>query len=131
MPRGRPRKPTAVLELSGAFKKDPKRKQARKQEPKAKGKIGPYPGSMKKSTEKDAYDLIVSLAPEGVLTEADQLFVYQMAQILHASWQGFIKSADRQQLLAGFSKLGMNPSDRTRLQIPESSKPKNRWSDVE
>jgi hypothetical protein len=39
----RPRKPTAALELKGAFKKDPQRKAERKDEPKPSGAVGHAP----------------------------------------------------------------------------------------
>jgi hypothetical protein len=130
MARGRPPKPTKVLELSGAFKKDPKRKKDRKNEPKPEGTIGPYPGDRAQCSQKDAYDLIVSSAPIGVLTPSDQPFVEEMARLLHLSWTNKATASERQLLMTGFGKIGMNPSERSRLHITKPEKPKNRWSDV-
>lgn len=130
MTRGRPRKPTQVLELSGAFKKDPQRKRARANEPQPLGSLPPYPGSMEGGTQEDAYNLIVATAPPGVLTDADLITVLELSRILCLSWRDACTASERHLLLATLGKLGMNPSDRTRLQVAPEKKPKNRWSDV-
>lgn len=128
MPRGRPPKPTKVLELNGAFKKDPQRKRARKNEPKPKGPIGPWPGESEGKTEEDAYKMILDTAPPGVLADSDQIFVWVMAKLLKRVWSGEARVSETQLLVTGLGKLGMNPSERTRLQLGPKEKPKNRWS---
>lgn len=130
MVRGRPPKPTQVLELSGAFKKDPKRKRARTNEPQPKGQIGAWPGESKGRTEEQAYNMILETVPANVLADSDQMFVWILAKLVFKIWNGEAKAAEIQMAMAGLGKLGMNPSERSRLQMGPKEKPKNRWSDV-
>ena len=60
---GRKRKPTAVLEMSGAFKKNPDR---RRNEPESTGPLGSPPESFSKP-EVEAWRVLVERAPTGVL----------------------------------------------------------------
>jgi hypothetical protein len=63
----RPNKPTALLELNGAFKKDPARRRAREHEPKPSGPLGEPPASFPPN-QKQAWLELSSQAPPGVLT---------------------------------------------------------------
>lgn len=128
MPRGRPPKPTKLLELSGAFKKDPQRKRARQNEPVPKGQIRDYPGDMADATQEDIYKLILETAPDGVVTDTDFLPIWNLARLQHRVCQGIAKVAELQALMAGLGRLGMNPSDRARMQLGTQEKPKNRWA---
>jgi hypothetical protein len=130
MTRGRPPKATKVLELNGAYKKNPQRRKDRANEPQTTGPLPPYPGSMEGRTQEDAYNLIVASAPLGVLTDADLLTVLEMSRLLFLSWNDACTASERHLLLTMLGKLGMNPSDRARLQVAPKEKPKNRWSDV-
>ena len=67
----RPRKPTAALELSGAFAKNPQRKGARANEPKPEGEIGAPPGYFDKDTAAIWHEYVAEAAP-GVLTVSDR-----------------------------------------------------------
>lgn len=68
---GRPRKPTAVLEDTGAFAKDPQRRAARENEPQPNGPIGEPPDYFNQ-TEVAIWAEFVDEAPDGVLTKADR-----------------------------------------------------------
>ena len=68
---GRPRKPTAVLEDTGAFKHDPKRGLARANEPKPVGPVGEPPAYFDAS-HREVWDEYIAEAPRGVLTTADR-----------------------------------------------------------
>jgi len=129
MSRGRPPKPTGVLELSGAFKKNPKRKKARTNEPETQGPIGSFPVG-RGLTQEDAYNWIKEKAPLGVLTDSDEIDIVQAAILLCKVMTGTAKAADHQLLSAKLGKFGMNPSDRSKLHLGDKQKPKNRWSDV-
>jgi hypothetical protein len=129
MSRGRPPKPTKVLELSGAFKKDPKRKKARANEPTAEGQLGDCPVERGKTLE-DAYAWIKERAPKTVLTLTDEIEVWHAAKLLTKVANDKAKSADHQQLSALLGKMGMNPSDRSKLHVVKTEKPKNRWSEI-
>jgi hypothetical protein len=112
----RPRKPTAVLDARGAFKKNPQRRRAG--EPIVREPIGASPPDFDQ-LQREAYQQIVSQAPIGVLTEADNLAV-EMASTLLAQFRkdrdGFPVMAYGKliQLLGTF---GMTPSDRSKLNI--------------
>lgn len=126
MARGRPPKPTNLLELSGAFKKHPERKRARQAEPVPKGKIPAFQDFTGKTWE-DAYNLILATVPDRVLSGSDYIMVMETAKLLWKSWNEDIKSCDRVLLMASLGKLGMNPSDRARLRV-EPEKKSNRWA---
>ena len=67
----RPRKPTAVHELSGAFIKNPARKRARANEPKSNGDIGDPP-SYFDAAHKAIWREYIDECPPGVLAKADR-----------------------------------------------------------
>ena len=124
---GRPRKPTALLELTGAFKRNPQRWRARSNEPKPTGPIGDYP-SDRAVTPADIWDELVIQCAPGVLQKYDRVALEMTADLLakyRASQIGpdgarcfpsidtkYIALLDK--LLARF---GMNPSDRTKLSV--------------
>ncbi|MDP9039823.1 MAG: hypothetical protein M3O02_11220 [Acidobacteriota bacterium] len=68
---GRPRKPTAVLEATGAFQKDPRRAEARANEPKANGPIGDPPAYFDNVHRAIWFELIDE-CPSGVLAKSDR-----------------------------------------------------------
>ena len=112
----RPRKPTAVLDARGAFKKNPQRK--RSGEPVVREPIGACPDSFD-ALQREAYMQIVGQAPLGVLTEADNLAV-EMASTLLAQFRqdryGFpVQSYGK--LIQLLGTFGMTPSDRAKLSI--------------
>ena len=120
--------PTQVLELSGAFKKNPQRK--RTGEPVPSGPIGP-PHSSLNADEIAAYNELVSLAPPNVLTNADGWSVELAARIMAAIRKGDnVRASEQATLVTLLGKLGMNPSDRSRLTTPpdESCNTDDPWA---
>jgi hypothetical protein len=120
----RPRTPTNVLELRGSLKKHPDRARERENEPDATDEIGDPPDWF--SPEQDAcWREIVSLAHPGTLSQADRLIVEHGAHLLaelraeqwkvHPTllirWEGFL------------AKLGMTPSDRSKVSSTLKGKP--------
>ena len=69
--KGRPRKPTAVLEATGAFRKNPQRAAARANEPKPNGPIGKPPAYFD-AAHKKVWKELVGESQRGVLTKADR-----------------------------------------------------------
>ena len=112
----RPRKPTAVLDARGAFKKDPQRK--RHGEPIVKTPIGEAPADFNE-LQRAAYRQIMEQAPPGVLTSADTVTVEALANLLalfRSDRANFpIPAYGRMQSLLG--TLGMTPADRSKLSI--------------
>ncbi len=130
MAKGRPPKSTKVLELSGAFKKNPQRKKARENE--LQPLQGDFPGfrSMEGKSQEAAFDLIVACVPPGVLTPSDWITVHEMSRLLFLSWNDACTASERHLLMAMLGKFGMTPADRVKLHGPAKEKPKNKWSDV-
>ncbi|MCB2217448.1 MAG: P27 family phage terminase small subunit [Desulfobulbaceae bacterium] len=109
------RKPTAVMEKSGAFKKNPNR---RRVDPETVGPIGECPTYFDEA-ERTVWAEIVSTAPQNVLTAADNLIVETLARSIaqmRATPAGDIKPAMLAQIRQGLSSLGMSPADRSRVQ---------------
>lgn len=113
----RPRTPSNVLEMRGAFKKDPARGRARAKEPVAAGDIGEPPAHLAPEA-RACWVEIVALAHAGTLCSSDRLIVEHGAQLLaqlrtddwqvHPTllirWEGFL------------ARLGMTPADRSKVQ---------------
>lgn len=112
----KPRTPTNVLELTGAYAKNPKRR--RPPEPEPRGEIGDAPVHLKES-EKATWRELVALAHEGTLCQADRLHVEHVARLL-----AYVRSLERYddpqlflRLESGLAKLGMTPADRSRVAV--------------
>ena len=124
---GRPRTPTNVLELRGAFKHDPQRR--RDGEPEGVGEIG-EPSERLTELQREAWLEVVALCPVGVLTGSDRVFVDQIAELRALQWEGSITSTDRKILIGLLGKVGMNPSDRASLSVAPKGKPVNEFADL-
>jgi phage terminase small subunit len=132
----RPLTPTAVLEQNGAFEHDPQRRAAREGEPAGRGVLGDPPERFT-PLQRDAWYELELLAPEGVLTGSDRVMVEMYCQLVarmrgEPDAEGYprpLKAAEFTQLLNILGRLGMTPSDRARLKVPEKSKkPANRFA---
>lgn len=150
----RPRKPTSVLELSGAFKKDPQRKRAN--EPKELRALGDPPDRLPAEAI-PFWNELIAIAPRGVLTIADrwavelaatlmakatrdcpsveqvvellkydELLTDDLKKLLHRQAISAAELATLRSLLAA---LGMTPADRSKLSVP-TEKPKNPFADL-
>jgi hypothetical protein len=109
-------------ELSGAFEKHPERKAARAREPKPKGPLGPPPASFDPETYTGAklmaiwYEL-VSQVPPGVATSADRWHVELACRLMHRIRNSSAKAGDYSRLDVLLGKMGMNPADRSKVNI--------------
>lgn len=110
----RPRKPSAVLQLKGAFNKDPQRK--RDAEPVPSDGIGDPPDHFAVAHCK-AWHEVVSIAPPGVLFNSDRLALEMFVCLLvefRGNPNGFHQAKlGRLESLCG--KFGMTPSDRSKI----------------
>ncbi|MGR9056067.1 hypothetical protein ACU8NH_09175 [Rhizobium leguminosarum] len=116
----RPRKPTAALELKGAFKKDPQRKTARKGEPKPDGKIGVAPDAF------DAAEVALwnELAGYGFwLTDCDRLMLEIAVKLMVMFRKNTLDGGGISKLIAALAKLGFSPTDRSKVQAPGDKEP--------
>jgi hypothetical protein len=117
---GRPRKPTAVLELTGAFRKNPQR---RRTDPVATGPLGDPPAHFTAELVSMWHEL-ASLCPPGVLTASDR-FLVEIAAVLMLRVRKqahILRRADLNLLISVLSRMGMSPADRLRLGIANPQK---------
>jgi hypothetical protein len=116
----RPRKPTAALELKGAFKRNPQRKTERKAEPKPDGKIGVAPAAFS-ADEKKLWD---ELAGYGFwLTDADRLMLEIAVKLMVLFRTNALDGGGISKLIAALAKLGFSPTDRSKVQAPGAKEP--------
>jgi hypothetical protein len=113
---GRPRTPTEILALRGAFKRHPERKRQRTGEPVPATPIGPAPAYFD-AAQSAAYADLVRQAAAGILCDADGVAVEAAAVLLarmRAHGDAFTAGefGRLQALLAAF---GMSPADRSKV----------------
>jgi hypothetical protein len=113
-----PRKPTAMIELSGGFKTHKNRLEARADEPEPDGPIGEAPESFS-DDERAMWDELVSIAHAGVPTRADRPAMEMLARM-------FTRFRAREEMTAAelarihslLASFGMTPADRSRVKAP-------------
>lgn len=116
----RPRKPTAVLELKGAFKKDPARGKARVNEPKPDGSVGDPPTELGDAEKK----LWRELAEVGTwLTNGDRLILEIACRLMVLFRLNQIDGGGISKLITALSKLGFSPTDRSKVNAPGAKEP--------
>ncbi|NGN44975.1 hypothetical protein G6N74_28365 [Mesorhizobium sp. CGMCC 1.15528] len=118
----RPRKPTATLELKGAFKKDPARGKARANEPKVDAPVGAPPNCM----PQEASTLWNELATHGTwLTGADRLLLEIACRLFADFRSGILDGGGISKLITALSKLGFSPTDRSKVGAPGGKEPED------
>lgn len=126
----RPRTPTEVLDMRGAFKNHPQRKQERANEPIVTSPIGEPPNDFTEAELKAWHD-ITGTAPKGVLTSADTLAVENASRLLAAERAGMNSDSQGRRLDALLGKFGMTPSDRSKVSVSvPTQRPGNPFSQV-
>ena|SRR5690349_3505407 len=111
----RPRKPTRVLELTGAFKKDPARGRAREGEPHPEGALGNPPNCLDE-VQKARWNELKKQAPW--LTVSDRILVEQTCRLWALERAGTANATQSRLLSTNLGKLGMTPSDRSKVKVP-------------
>ncbi len=112
----RPKTPTAVLEMRGAFKAHPGRR--RPDEPKPTGELGEPPPHLDEAAA-NAWREIAEAAPAGVLTSADRLAVEIAATLMAQFRAGDLLPAGVGHLRGILGRMGLTPADRAGLSIPQ------------
>ena len=111
----RPRLPTKVLELRGSFKHDPQRRRAREGEPEPTGVLGAPPDHLGES-ERARWNEVRKWCPW--LTVADRYVVERVARLMTLDRANQATSAQAKQLDLLLGRLGMTPSDRSKVKVP-------------
>ena len=117
---GRHRKPIELARLSGADKKNPQR--YRGEVPKADQPFGEYP-AIRSTDPAECWREISAQCIPGVLTGADRIILEITSHLLaeyRSDPEGFAVGK-YQHLVSCFGRLGMSPSDRTKLGVTKPS----------
>lgn len=114
---GRPRKPTALLELTGALDKNPQRR--RDNEPKPAGPLGPPPKHFDEELA-EIWNELSAMCPARVLTVADRWLVELACRTMQQVRNGSALAAERNLLLSCLSRMGLTPADRSKIGIPQT-----------
>lgn len=122
----RPRKPTEVLELTGAFRRNPQRK--REVGAKSEKGLGTPPAHLS-AAETACWREVVGNAPAGVLTSADRPLVEIVARLMARFREDWLKGSEFAILLQCLVRLGWTPSDRSKVAAPADDKPEGEFSD--
>jgi len=118
--------PSAIHELTGAYKKDPQRR--RKAEPKPKGGIGPYPVDMVK-TEEEVWDYLVGTMAPNVLTDMDRSSFLIAVKLFTKMLKDEVNCTELGQLISLLGKFGLNPTDRTKIGVAAKDDKPSEWQD--
>ena len=111
----RPRTPSNVLELKGAFDKNPQR---RRKDPKVEPGLGDPPGYFD-DEERTIWEEIAATAPEGALAQSDRLCVEMLIPlIVRLRNREPMKAAERAFMLSTLTRIGCTPADRSRVARP-------------
>jgi phage terminase small subunit len=124
-PMARPRTPTQILELKGAFKKNPQRK--RDAEPVPTGPVGDPPVHFDE-THIAAWHELVAMIPSGVLTNADRLIVELTCTLIVSVRTLHTERGDKALLKSCLATLGMTPADRSKISVPKQAEEQDEFA---
>jgi hypothetical protein len=113
----RVRKSAAIMEISGAYSKNPKR---RRRDVEAAGAIGPW-GDLHSTTPSEVWGELVASVPPGLLTRADRWSLeYAVRLMVELRRDPANFPASRGSLLVNLlGKLGCLPASRHQMNAPE------------
>lgn len=114
---GRPKTPSNILKLRGAFKHDPRREN--KKEPKPNSAIDAVPPESFTKDERIFFHDIIKRAPAGILGDADYHTVCVVAALLAEFYACPVKmpTARLTRLSSELGKIGFTPSGRAGLTV--------------
>ena len=124
---GRPRTPTKVLKLRGAFKKNPQRGREREGEPESVGPLGDPPDQFDEAHRARWAEISGWCSWLG---DADRPTVEAVCVLWMKVRNNQAKSADFGLLIQYLSKLGMTPTDRSRVKVPQAAPKKNAFQEL-
>lgn len=122
----RPRKPTEVLELTGAFRANPQRR--RSVGAKSDKELGDPPIHLNLK-ENAAWREVVRNAPAGVLTSADRILVEMVARLLARFRTEWLKGSELALMLQCLVRLGWTPADRSKVVASDDKGPENEFAE--
>jgi hypothetical protein len=128
---GRPRTPTQILENRGSFIHNPDRREERANEPSPNGEIRKSPPASLDKDQRKVWFEFIKKVPAGVLGDCDE---YWLAMAVRLEWKersGKITISERTQYMNLLGKLGMNPSERSKVSARPVSKAEDDWADLD
>lgn len=111
----RPRTPTKVLRMRGAFDRNPKRGKEREHEPQVDDPLGEPPDGFDEAQAARWRELAVRCP---WLTVADRTAVEVVCRLWMTMRAGQFKAADYVGLMNCLGRLGMTPVDRSKVRMP-------------
>jgi hypothetical protein len=123
----RPRKPTTVLKLVGAGKKNPARLRERADEPIDNNPLGAPPKRLM-PTERKIWSELQAELVEGVALASDrQAFevLVRLLGMMRTNGIAAMEGAQLSQMNKLFTLFGMTPADRSRVKAPPKNTKKN------
>ncbi len=114
MPRNRVS--TEVLEQRGAFERHPEREQERKAEPKAVGELGDPPRTLN-AKQKKLWREFAQIVPAGVADSSHRMVFELLVCLMTKLRDGQATAGEEKQIESLLSKMGMTPSDRSRVSV--------------
>jgi phage terminase small subunit len=125
----RPRKPTRLLELTGARAHDKKRYLDRENEPRDARALGDPPARLPPEAVPYWHE-VAGMACDGVLRYADRQVVLMAARLMWKFDTDEISAAELTILTRLLTSMGLDPAARSKLSIAPSEKPQNRFSQI-
>jgi len=113
-----PKKPTRVLAAAGAFDKDPQRAIGRGDDMKPTGELRECPEFFDE-TQAQCWAELVAMMPPGVLKNADNFAVENLAVLQAMRRDGTATMATYAQITVLLDRFGLNPKARPNVQIPK------------
>jgi phage terminase small subunit len=131
----RPRKPTAVLELQGSFKKNPQRRKGRENEPKPDGPLGDPPAWLSSAEKNTWRDLQAQLA-KGVAGNSDAAAFATLCRLFTAlkkdgiGGRAGLTSSMLSVMNGLFTQFGMTPASRSKISVPNTQEEDNPFAQL-
>ena len=126
----RPATPTNILEMRGAYEKNPQRRKDRKNEP----EISPIKGIPRtlNADEKKIWKEIVARVHEGVIGDSDAIALETLTRLVYRMRFDFdgMSAAHLGQMVVLFGRFGMTPSDRTKIVVKKKEDNQDPWADL-
>lgn len=118
--RGRPRTPTKVLKMRGAFRKHPEREQEREDEPQIETALGSPPSCLNEA-ERARWRDLAKMYPW--LDYSHRLIIEQTAQLWALQRSGKASPMHMKLLQSNVRCLGGTPADVSKVKMPQPVKP--------
>lgn len=112
----RPRTPTRVLELRGAYKKDPQRKKARAGEPHVTEPMGQPPDCLDEA-ERARWHEVAEWGKDWLRVHHRGI-VEQLCRLWMLDRRGKATGAQQALLVSCWGRLGLTPSDESKVKVP-------------